>query len=149
MARERRRRVAGAESGRAQERVLRGGGRRERPAGGPAGLAIGAGLLLLLLLLGWGLYARWGPAARLVAPHAAPRVLPPGSTGPDAAPALFWGSYRPQVYFGLKTRSPRSPVAGEPGALSAGPGGASLGGRGCCGGRGERPGRLPVGPRLG
>ncbi|KAM3831496.1 mannosyl-oligosaccharide glucosidase [Vipera latastei] len=111
MARERRRRVAGAEGGRAQERGPRGSGRRERPAGGPAGLALGAAVLLLLLL-GCGLYARWGPAARLVAPHAAPRVLPPGSTGPAAAPARFWGSYRPQVYFGLKTRSPRSPVAG-------------------------------------
>lgn len=113
MARERRRR-AGPEGVRAQERGPRGPGRRERGAAGaarPALLVLPA--LLLLLLLGCGLYARWGPAARLVAPHAAPRSLPPGSTGPVAAPTRFWGSYRPQVYFGMKTRSPRSPVAGE------------------------------------
>ncbi|XP_058047980.1 mannosyl-oligosaccharide glucosidase isoform X1 [Ahaetulla prasina] len=109
MARERRRR-AGPEGVRAQER---GPARREHGTGGgarPALLVLPA--LLLLLLLGCGLYARWGPAARLVVPHASPRVLQPGSTGPAAAPARFWGSYRPQVYFGMKTRSPRSPVAG-------------------------------------
>ncbi|XP_026532287.1 mannosyl-oligosaccharide glucosidase [Notechis scutatus] len=113
MARERRRRP-GPEGGRAQERVPRGaGGQRERTGAGagPALLALPA-VVLLLLTLGWGFYARWGPAARLVAPHAAPRALPPGSTGPDAAPDRFWGSYRPQVYFGMKTRSPRSPVVG-------------------------------------
>ncbi|CAH2062453.1 unnamed protein product, partial [Iphiclides podalirius] len=29
-----------------------------------------------------------------------------------AVPEMYWGSYRPGVYFGLKTREPRSPVFG-------------------------------------
>ncbi|XP_063165814.1 mannosyl-oligosaccharide glucosidase [Candoia aspera] len=108
MARERRRRRGGTEGARPQERVPRAAGRRARGHAG-AGLAL---LALGCAALACGLYARWGPAASLVAPHAAPRALLPGSTGPDAAPARFWGSYRPHVYFGMKTRSPRSPVAG-------------------------------------
>ncbi|NXW86913.1 MOGS glucosidase, partial [Alopecoenas beccarii] len=51
-------------------------------------------------------------AARLVTPHPAAPALPPGSTGPLAAPRLFWGTYRPHVYFGMKTRSPRALVTG-------------------------------------
>uniref|UniRef100_A0A4W5Q9M4 Mannosyl-oligosaccharide glucosidase n=1 Tax=Hucho hucho TaxID=62062 RepID=A0A4W5Q9M4_9TELE len=34
------------------------------------------------------------------------------STSAEMSPESFWGSYRPQVYFGMKTRSPRSVVTG-------------------------------------
>lgn len=56
---------------------------------------------------------RWSEASRLVTPHPAPPAVPPGSTGPLASPTYFWGTYRPHVYFGMKTRSPRSVVTGE------------------------------------
>ncbi|KAF1553121.1 Mannosyl-oligosaccharide glucosidase, partial [Eudyptes schlegeli] len=42
----------------------------------------------------------------------APPALPPGATGPLASPHRFWGTYRPHVYFGMKTRSPRALVTG-------------------------------------
>lgn len=56
---------------------------------------------------------RWSEVSRLVTPHPAPPAVPPGSTGPLASPTYFWGTYRPHVYFGMKTRSPRSVVTGE------------------------------------
>ena len=34
------------------------------------------------------------------------------SSSASVNPERFWGSYRPNLYFGLKTRSPRSPVVG-------------------------------------
>ncbi|NXU55680.1 MOGS glucosidase, partial [Turnix velox] len=68
---------------------------------------------------------RWSAAARLVTPHPAPPALPPGSTGPLASPRRFWGTYRPHVYFGMKTRSPRAVVTGLM-WLQQGPGGGSL-----------------------
>ncbi|XP_066488508.1 mannosyl-oligosaccharide glucosidase isoform X2 [Tiliqua scincoides] len=108
MARERRRRAA--EGVRPQERGPRGPARKERPGVRRGwGVALAAlALALLLLLLG----ARWAPRSLLTAPHPAGRALGANSSGPAAAPHLFWGSYRPQVYLGMKARSPRSPVAG-------------------------------------
>ncbi|NXL68983.1 MOGS glucosidase, partial [Chordeiles acutipennis] len=55
---------------------------------------------------------RWHETSRLVTPHPAPPALLPGSTGALASPQWFWGTYRPHVYFGMKTRSPRSLVTG-------------------------------------
>ena len=46
-------------------------------------------------------------------PLQAPRF---GDATPPAAEhdmERFWGSYRPGLYFGMKTRSPRSPVVGK------------------------------------
>uniref|UniRef100_A0ABM5GL04 Mannosyl-oligosaccharide glucosidase n=1 Tax=Pogona vitticeps TaxID=103695 RepID=A0ABM5GL04_9SAUR len=61
----------------------------------------------------YGLYARARLAARAVTLHPAPRaLLPPPPSSPPGGPLRFWGSYRPHVYFGMKTRSPRSLVAG-------------------------------------
>lgn len=47
--------------------------------------------------------------ARVVTPLQAPFAV--NKTGKEV-PSLFWGSYRPGVYFGLKTRSPRELLAG-------------------------------------
>ncbi|KAL4640485.1 mannosyl-oligosaccharide glucosidase-like [Arapaima gigas] len=60
----------------------------------------------------YALYMRSSLAWRVVTLHPSPRVLDENSTSPAVAPDRFWGSYRPQVYFGMKTRSPRSVVTG-------------------------------------
>ncbi|KAJ6658585.1 hypothetical protein lerEdw1_019973 [Lerista edwardsae] len=110
MPRERRRRAA--EGARPQERAPRGPARKERAGARRELLGCASALALAGLLLGLGLRARWGPTSLLTAPHPAGRALGANSSGAAAAPGLFWGSYRPQVYLGMKTRSPRSPVAG-------------------------------------
>uniref|UniRef100_A0A670JK55 Mannosyl-oligosaccharide glucosidase n=1 Tax=Podarcis muralis TaxID=64176 RepID=A0A670JK55_PODMU len=74
-------------------------------------LALGS-LALGLAAVGYGVGARRWRAARVLSLHPAPRILDANSSGPQAEPGRFWGSYRPQVYFGMKARSPRSPVAG-------------------------------------
>ncbi|KAM6269399.1 mannosyl-oligosaccharide glucosidase [Porphyrio hochstetteri] len=114
MAGERRRR--GGEGPR--ERNRERGNRRERdqqrgPARGRVALAVAAAAALAVALgLAAAEWNRWSEASRLVTPHSAPPALPPGSTGPLASPHRFWGTYRPHVYFGMKTRSPRSLVTG-------------------------------------
>ncbi|KAJ8335799.1 hypothetical protein SKAU_G00391410 [Synaphobranchus kaupii] len=60
----------------------------------------------------YALYMRSSLAKRVVTLHHSPRVLDDNSTSPAVSPERFWGSYRPQVYFGMKTRSPRSIVTG-------------------------------------
>ena len=119
MAAERRRR--GAEGPRearvrARERGAARGERGGRAALGlAAALALGLGLAAAAALVAqWG---RWRAASRAVSPHPAAPALPPGATGPGAAPRRFWGSY-----FGMKTRSPRSVVTGACGAGGAGRG---------------------------
>ncbi|XP_074086113.1 mannosyl-oligosaccharide glucosidase [Macrotis lagotis] len=95
-----------------------------RGGGGPGAAALAALGVALALGLGLGLSWRgivaWQRARRAVTPHPAPPALPP------AAPALFWGTYRPHLYFGMKTRSPRAPVTGlmwlQQGGPPAGPG---------------------------
>lgn len=125
MAAERRRRGAeGPREARVRARE-RGAARGERGGRGALGLAAALALGLGLaaagaLLAQWG---RWRAASRAVSPHPAAPALPPGATGPGAAPHRFWGSYRPHVYFGMKTRSPRSVVTGACGAGGAGRGG--------------------------
>ncbi len=44
--------------------------------------------------------------------HPSTRVLDANSSSPAVSPERYWGTYRPQVYFGMKTRSPRSVVTG-------------------------------------
>ncbi|XP_053110540.1 mannosyl-oligosaccharide glucosidase [Hemicordylus capensis] len=115
MARERRRKAP--EGGRPQDRGPRAPGKRERP-----GARLGLGQVCALLALASGtlgcaafaysLYARWWLKSRVVTLHPAPRILEPNSSSPATAPHLFWGSYRPQVYLGMKTRSPQSLVTG-------------------------------------
>lgn len=88
-------------------------------------VAAAAAALALGLAAAAAEWNRWSAAARLVTPHPAPPALPPGSTGPLASPHRFWGTYRPHVYFGMKTRSPRALVTGLM-WLQQGEGGGSL-----------------------
>lgn len=60
----------------------------------------------------YALYMRSALARRTVTLHPSPRVLDANSTTAAVSPERFWGSYRPQVYFGMKTRSLRSVVTG-------------------------------------
>ncbi|KAM9212058.1 mannosyl-oligosaccharide glucosidase [Dugong dugon] len=111
---ERRRRAAPAEGVRAAERAARSsaarkGGRIHRAAGGAA-------LAVVVLSLALGLSGRWLLAwyrvRRAVTLHSATPALPPNSSSPAVAPDLFWGTYRPHVYFGMKTRSPQPLLTG-------------------------------------
>lgn len=45
-------------------------------------------------------------------PLYAPTMLTKDSTSVSQEPERFWGSYRPHTYFGMRTRSPHSPVMG-------------------------------------
>lgn len=45
-------------------------------------------------------------------PLSAPLTIANDASSAANSPGRFWGTYRPGVYFGLKTRSPKSPVAG-------------------------------------
>lgn len=41
-----------------------------------------------------------------------PWIIGPNETGPDISPELFWGTYRPNVFFGISHRSPHSMLFG-------------------------------------
>ncbi|XP_030046760.1 mannosyl-oligosaccharide glucosidase isoform X1 [Microcaecilia unicolor] len=60
----------------------------------------------------YNLYMQWWLSRRVITPHPSPRILNSNSSSPTVTPEKFWGSYRPQVYFGMKTRSPKSLVTG-------------------------------------
>ncbi|XP_067154548.1 mannosyl-oligosaccharide glucosidase [Apteryx mantelli] len=118
MAGERRRRGAEGPRGRGRARGSPPRRERERERERGRGRLSGRGWALLALAAALALggaavaLARWGQAraaARLVTPHPAPPALPPGAA---ASPRRFWGSYRPHIYFGMKTRSPRALVTG-------------------------------------
>uniref|UniRef100_A0A8C4NBP6 Mannosyl-oligosaccharide glucosidase n=1 Tax=Eptatretus burgeri TaxID=7764 RepID=A0A8C4NBP6_EPTBU len=68
--------------------------------------------ILSILWFCWATYMRWWLAAQVVTPHSSPAILPDGATRASVSPLRFWGTYRPQVYFGMKTRSPKSLVTG-------------------------------------
>ncbi|XP_053712097.1 mannosyl-oligosaccharide glucosidase [Synchiropus splendidus] len=60
----------------------------------------------------YALYMHSALAKRVMTLHPSPSVLDVDSSSAKVSPQRFWGSYRPQVYFGMKTRSPRSMVTG-------------------------------------
>ncbi|KAF5915072.1 hypothetical protein HPG69_003573 [Diceros bicornis minor] len=115
---ERRRRGAPADGARTAERAARGGpARRDGRGGGARGAAGGAALAVVVLSLALGLSGSWllawHRARRAVTLHSAPPALPPDSSSPAVAPDLFWGTYRPHVYFGMKTRSQQPLLTGN------------------------------------
>lgn len=119
---ERRRRAAAAEGARSLEKA-RGAGRRDGRASGASGArgsAGGAALAVVVLALAFGLSGRWVMAwlrmRRALTLHPAPPALSPDSSSPAVAPELFWGTYRPHVYFGMKTRSSKPLLTGNSGA---------------------------------
>lgn len=61
----------------------------------------------------YALYMRSMLSKRIITLHPSPPVLDANSSSSTVSPERFWGSYRPQVYFGMKTRSPNSVVTGR------------------------------------
>lgn len=49
---------------------------------------------------------------RSVTPLDIPRINSENAPGKNSNSELFWGTYRSNLYFGMKTRSPHSPVMG-------------------------------------
>lgn len=49
---------------------------------------------------------------RVRTPLSSPKILSPNSSSAEVCPDRYWGSYRPHMYFGMKTRTPHSPVVG-------------------------------------
>ena len=67
------------------------------------------------LLVIYGIYTVWLNAAlrnMVNTPLGVAQIISPTASSAQVDPERFWGSYRPGVYFGLKTRSPHSPVVG-------------------------------------
>ncbi|KAG7458588.1 hypothetical protein MATL_G00222070 [Megalops atlanticus] len=87
--------------------------KKKKPDIGKLFINISIGLCIFSLVwFFYALYMRSTLAKRVITLHPSPRVLDDNSTSPAMSPERFWGSYRPQVYFGMKTRSPRSVVTG-------------------------------------
>ncbi|XP_006881053.1 PREDICTED: mannosyl-oligosaccharide glucosidase [Elephantulus edwardii] len=90
--------------------------RRAAPAEGVRAAERAAALAVVVLALALGLSGRWllawHRARRAITLHPAPPALPPNSSSPTVTPDLFWGTYRPHVYFGMRTRSPQSLLTG-------------------------------------
>lgn len=75
---------------------------------------ISIGLCIFSLI--WFFYALYMQSMlskRIITLHPSPPVLDANSSSSTVSPERFWGSYRPQVYFGMKTRSPNSVVTGR------------------------------------
>lgn len=87
--------------------------RKKKADMGKVFINISIGLCIFSLVwFFYALYMRSSLARRVVTLHPSPQVLHNNSTNAAVSPQRFWGSYRPQVYFGMKTRSPRSMVTG-------------------------------------
>lgn len=50
--------------------------------------------------------------SKVSTPLHAPFIIPANATSPELSPEKFWGTYRSQLYFGLRTRSPQSLLTG-------------------------------------
>ena len=50
---------------------------------------------------------------RVITPLDVPKIIGPLATSAAEDPARFWGSYRSGLYFGIKSRTPKSPVFGK------------------------------------
>lgn len=78
-----------------------------------AGAVLAIVVLPLALSLSGSWLLAWHRARQAVTLHSAPPALPRDSSSPAVAPDLFWGTYRPHVYFGMKTRSAQPLLTGN------------------------------------
>ncbi|GKV16076.1 hypothetical protein SLEP1_g26782 [Rubroshorea leprosula] len=50
--------------------------------------------------------------ARVVTPFPAPKIMDLPQSQGEHKESLYWGTYHPHVYFGIRSRTPRSLIAG-------------------------------------
>ncbi|XP_052773711.1 mannosyl-oligosaccharide glucosidase-like [Mya arenaria] len=74
-------------------------------------VAIASVLVTILLLAGYFRYQMY-LREKIKTPLYAPTMLAKDSTSAKSDPERYWGSYRPNTYFGMRTRTQRSPVFG-------------------------------------
>nr|BAE93517.1 hypothetical protein similar to glucosidase 1 [Enchytraeus japonensis] len=89
--------------------------KRKRQEPGSKVLVFAVGIAsITVVLVGVGVYFLYQALQRdlVRAPLRIQKMVEPNATLASVDPARFWGSYRPGVYFGMKTRSPYSPVMG-------------------------------------
>ncbi|GFR99127.1 mannosyl-oligosaccharide glucosidase [Elysia marginata] len=78
----------------------------------PYAKAIGAAVVIVMTVLIT--YFRYQQYLRdiIITPIDSPLIIPANGSSPTVNPSRFWGTYRPQAYFGVKSRSKTSPVLG-------------------------------------
>ncbi|GFO20120.1 mannosyl-oligosaccharide glucosidase [Plakobranchus ocellatus] len=78
----------------------------------PLAKAVGAAVVVVMTILIT--YFRYQQYLRdiIITPMDSPLIIPANSSTPAVNPDRFWGTYRPQAYFGIKSRSKTSPVFG-------------------------------------
>ncbi|XP_074643874.1 mannosyl-oligosaccharide glucosidase-like [Tubulanus polymorphus] len=69
------------------------------------------GVLCIFMIVGYVIYQNV-LKERIRKPLGVIPIIAHNATSASVDPRRFWGSYRPGNYFGMKTRSPNSPVAG-------------------------------------
>lgn len=69
------------------------------------------GVAALLSAAGYSYYQSY-LRSRVHTPLDEEPILQPNATSPEHSPELFWGTYRPHLYFGMRHRSPHSLLAG-------------------------------------
>ncbi|BHF57139.1 hypothetical protein SprV_0100008000 [Sparganum proliferum] len=69
-------------------------------------------LLAVLLYFGLQRYNLLRRQRQVYSPIQLPRLVQPNETAPENSPELFWGTYRPGIYFGMSHRSPHSMLFG-------------------------------------
>ncbi|XP_071793210.1 mannosyl-oligosaccharide glucosidase-like [Asterias amurensis] len=85
---------------------------RKQKSALPVSLKTFACLVVLSFLPFGYLFYKDALAKRVSTRLDAPCVIGEDASSASKSPARFWGTYRPGVYFGLKTRSSHSPVTG-------------------------------------
>ncbi|VDM04892.1 unnamed protein product [Schistocephalus solidus] len=81
----------------------------------PKKFATGVLVVILLGVLLYFVIQRYNLLRRqrqVYSPIQLPRLVQPNETAPENSPELFWGTYRPGVYFGVSHRSPHSMLFG-------------------------------------
>ena len=71
-------------------------------------------ICLLTIMLGATVYIRYKIHLEelIITPLNVPKMIAENASSAEVSPEKFWGTYRSNLYFGLKTRSPTSPVMG-------------------------------------
>ncbi|CAH8581424.1 unnamed protein product [Heterobilharzia americana] len=73
--------------------------------------AVYMGILLMLVVIAFHQMTIWYQGKLVVTPINLPKVISDASLS-ERSHSLFWGSYRPGIYFGMKHRSPKSLLFG-------------------------------------